>query len=152
MDSYSRRKQLERILPVLAGAAAMASTARGQSKRPPVKQGVYHSSKIAYQGDETTKQKKGRQFFRGVTHTGFEIEVHETALGPGVATHEPHRHAHEEVILVLEGAVEAFIEGKTEVAETGSIIYFESNKLHTMKAAGSAGCRYCVMELRGSGD
>ena len=108
---------------------------------------VYHSKEIAYEGDE---HKKGRQFFLGANRSEFNLEMHETILGAGTATHAPHRHEHEEVVIVFEGTVEVFLEGKTENAEAGSVIYFASNQLHSARNAGTTPCRYYVMELRGA--
>ena len=70
-------------------------------------------------------------------------------LGEGTETHAPHKHEHEEIVIVVEGAVETYLEGKTEVAEAGSVIYFGSNQMHSARNAGRAPCRYYVVELRG---
>ena len=80
---------------------------------------------------------------------GFNLEVHETVLGAGVETHAPHKHVHEEVVLVVAGTVETWIEGKTEMVEAGSVIYFGSNQMHSARNAGKIPSRYVVIELRG---
>src|SRR5215472_15806522 len=78
---------------------------------------IYHHKEIPYEGDE---HKKGRRFFFGANHSEFNLEMHETILGAGTATHAPHKHEHEEVMIVFEGTAEVFLEGKTENAEAGS--------------------------------
>ncbi len=50
---------------------------------------------------------------------------------------------------MVEGTAEAWIEGKTDVAETGSVIYFASNQMHSVRNVGATPCRYYVIELRG---
>jgi quercetin dioxygenase-like cupin family protein len=136
------RRDLGLLLPALAAAAsAQDSGADLQTK-------LYHSKEIPYAGDD---QKKGRRFFYGSTHTGYHLEMHETVLGAGTRTHEPHKHEHEEIVIVVEGTVEMYNEGKTEIAETGSVIYFGSNQMHSARNAGTAPCRYYVIELRASG-
>jgi mannose-6-phosphate isomerase-like protein (cupin superfamily) len=35
------------------------------------------------------------------------------------------------------------------MVEAGSVIYFGSNQMHSIRNAGSAPCRYYVVELRG---
>jgi XRE family transcriptional regulator, regulator of sulfur utilization len=134
------RRDLRILLPFLA---ARASAQTGQA----LPSEVYHDRRIAYSGDD---KKKGRSFFRGATHTGFDLEMHETILAPGTATHAPHKHEHEEIVIVVEGAVEAWIDGKSETAEKGSVIYFASNQMHNARNAGSGPSRYYVIELRGN--
>jgi quercetin dioxygenase-like cupin family protein len=78
------------------------------------------------------------------------LEVHETILAPGAETHPPHKHVHEEIVIVVEGTVEAYIDGRIEKAEAGSVLYYASNQMHNAKNAGSVPSRYYVIELRGN--
>ena len=128
------------LLPALAATAKAQTTARTMPSK------VLHSNALPYSGDA---RKKGRQFFRGANHSGFDFEMHETVLGPGIETHPPHKHEHEEIIIVFEGTVESYLEGKTEIAQAGSVIVNGSNQMHTVKNAGTTPCRYYVIELRG---
>lgn len=134
------RRDLSFLLPLLA--------AKGADTPPPVPLNtkVYHP-------DQSTqlagKEKKGSRIFFGTDHSGFQLEMHETVLGPGVDSHPPHKHIHEEIIVVLEGTVETYVEGKTETAEAGSIIYFGSNQMHKSRNVGHVPSRYYVLELRG---
>jgi quercetin dioxygenase-like cupin family protein len=135
--AFSRR-DLGWLLPLMAGTAA------GQTETLPSKN--YRTEQIPYTGDE---RKKGRRFFYGKNHSGFALEMHETVLGPGVETHPPHKHQHEEVVLVVEGSVESYLEGKRETVEAGSVLYFGSNQMHCVKNVGTGPCRYYILELRG---
>ena len=137
------RRDLSFLLPALA---AVRASAQDDGTELPSK--LYHDKQIAFTGDE---QKKGRRFFYGTTHTGYRIEMHETVLGAGTQTHAPHKHEHEEIVIVTQGTVEMYEEGKTEVAETGSVIYFGSNRMHSVKNVGSTPCSYYVLELRADG-
>ena len=138
--TFSRREMVA-MLPAIAGARA----AQGQqtARLPPT---VYHAAQIPYVGDE---KKKGRRFFYGAEHSGFNLEAHETVLGPGTETHPPHTHEHEEIIIVIEGTVEVFMDGRTDTVEAGSVIYYEPNRPHNLRNAGATPCRYYVIELRG---
>jgi len=107
---------------------------------------VYHHTQIPYEGNQ---QKKGRRFFYGVEHSGFNLEMHETILGAGTETHSPHQHSHEEIVIVVEGTVEAYLGGRTEIAEAGSVIYFGPDQMHSARNVGKTPCRYYVIELRG---
>ena len=135
------RRDLGLLLPALAAIGAQAQ------QRPTLASKVYHNGQVAYQGDA---KKKGRRFFYGKNHIGFNLEMHETILGPGTETHAPHKHEHEEIVIVMEGKVESFLEGVTEVAEPGSVFYYGSNQLHSARNAGTVPCRYLVLELRGN--
>jgi quercetin dioxygenase-like cupin family protein len=129
------------MLPALAAAHGTQA-----QQAAPLPGKVYHSAQVPYKGDE---KKKGRRFFSGAEHSGFSLECHETVLGPGVETHPAHTHEHEEIIIVFEGSVEVTIEGRSEVAEAGSVIYYEPGKPHNLRNAGTVPARYYVIELRG---
>lgn len=138
--SFTRR-DLSLLLPALAAAAA-----RAQAPAPAVLDTrVYHDKQIPYKGDD---KKKGREFLNGNTHTGYHIAMHETIIGAGLQTHPPHKHENEEIVIVMEGTLEMTNEGKSEVAETGSVIYFGSNQMHNARNVGTTPCRYYVIELR----
>ena len=138
--SFSRR-DLGLLLPALAAISAQSQ------QRPTLASRIYHSGQLPYQGDA---KKKGRRFFYGKNHSGFSLEMHETILGPGTETHAPHKHEHEEIVIVMEGTVESFLDGVTEVAEPGSVFYYGSNQMHSARNAGTVPCRYLVLELRGN--
>ena len=103
------RREVVAMLPALA--AARAAQGQQTATLPPK---VYHAAQIPYIGDE---KKKGRRFFYGAEHSGFNLEAHETVLGAGTETHPPHTHEHEEIIIVVEGTVEVFMDGRTDTVE-----------------------------------
>jgi quercetin dioxygenase-like cupin family protein len=134
------RRELHLLLPLLAAQAkAEDNPVRLDSK--------------TYRPDQSTdlhgQPKKGGRIFFGTEHSGFALEMHQTVLGPGVASHEPHKHAHEEIMIVLDGTLETYVEGKTDIAEKGAIIYYGSNQMHRARNAGTVPARYYVLELRG---
>lgn len=88
--------------------------------------------------------------FQGTTHTGFEVELHETELGPGEAPHPPHHHVQEEMILIREGVMDVTISGKTSRLGPGSVAFVASNEEHGWKNAGETRAHYFVMALRGN--
>ncbi len=135
------RRELAVLLPLLGveGVAADEPTALTSK--------VYHPDQSTDLGG---KPKKGGRIFFGMDHSGFQIEMHETVLAPGAEAHAPHKHVHDEIIVVMEGTVEAYLEGKTEIAEAGSVICFGSNQMHRPKNVGQVPSRYYVLELRGT--
>lgn len=148
MSTMSRRDlgMLVPALAVLARPAQAQVSAQASATLPAMRTVVHHHTRVPYAGDDA---KKGRRFLLEQTHGGFHVEAHETILGPSVETHAPHRHRHEEIIIVVEGTVEVFRDGTTETAEAGSVIVFGSNDLHSARNVGTGPARYYVIELRG---
>jgi quercetin dioxygenase-like cupin family protein len=141
---------LSSLAPALAPALVSVAIAQQQPTAAPPKPNVlpsklYHTEQIPYTGDG---KRKGRRFFLGTTHTGFNLEMHETILGPGEISHPPHKHVHEEIIVFVDGTIEVHIEGRTDTATAGSVSFFASNDLHNFRNVGSTPCRYYVLELR----
>lgn len=134
------RRELHLLLPLLA--------AQSQAEDRPVSL----ESKI-YHPDQSTdlhgQRKKGGRIFFGTDHSGYALEMHETVLGPGVESHPAHKHVHDEIMIVLDGTLETYIEGKTATAEKGAVIYYASNQMHRARNAGQVPARYYVLELRG---
>ena len=137
------RRELGWLLPALAAARATAQPSALETMTSK----AYPSDRIPYKGDN---KKKGREFFLAATHGGFMVECHETVLGPGLETHPPHKHEHEEIMIVVEGTVEANMDGVKQIVPPGSVVVFGSNQMHNARNAGSAPSRYYIVELRGN--
>jgi len=140
------RRELSALIPALAAAGAGGALWAQQPTLKKLPSKVYHSSQLPFDGDD---KKKGRQFFDGVEHSGFHLEFHQTILGAGTQTHDPHKHEHDEVVILVQGTVEALIEDRTETVETGSVMFFASNEMHSVRNVGTGPCSYYVIELRG---
>ena len=99
----------------LAAVALAATAMRAQSPAPPtmMRSGVFPWDSVAPQ---PTKVGAVRHFFDNPTPTLSELELHVTTLKPGESPHPPHRHPEEELIIIREGNVESFIEGKADLA------------------------------------
>src|SRR5882724_5352287 len=97
------RRDLGFLLPFLAAAAA-----QGQS---PTRSPAPLSS-ATWRFEDLTQKGKTRAVFTGTTHTGFEVELHETELAAGDEPHAAHRHVNEEMIFIREGLMEVTINGK----------------------------------------
>jgi (S)-ureidoglycine aminohydrolase len=79
--------------------------------------------------------------------TMFErFEVHATALNPGYASHDPHTHRVEEIILMLKGSVLETIGTKTKNANAGDCIYLASGVLHRPINNGNDQCYYLAIQ------
>jgi XRE family transcriptional regulator, regulator of sulfur utilization len=88
---------------------------------------------------------RARQVFRNPTATLDELEIHVTTLPPGQASHAPHKHADEEIVIVKEGTLEAMVEGQTRKLGPGSVIFEASNQMHGLRNAGDTPAIYYVI-------
>jgi quercetin dioxygenase-like cupin family protein len=91
-----------------------------------------------------------RFFFKARTATLDELEVHVTTLEPGKASHPPHRHPNEELIIVMQGTVEALSNGEWKRVGPGSVIFNASNQLHGLRNAGAGEAVYHVINWKSS--
>jgi len=87
------------------------------------------------------------QVFTGATHAGFMLDMHESELAAGQAPHAPHRHAHEELILIREGTLELTMAGKKIQLGPGSGVYVASNEDHGFRNSGTIPAKYFVLAL-----
>jgi len=131
----------------LAAVALAATAMRAQSPAPPtmMRSGVFPWDSVAPQ---PTKVGAVRHFFDNPTPTLSELELHVTTLKPGESPHPPHRHPEEELIIIREGNVESFIEGKTRPLGPGSVIFHASNELHGLRNVGTTEATYHVIKWR----
>ncbi|WP_420137527.1 cupin domain-containing protein [Sphingomonas sp.] len=86
-----------------------------------------------------------RQVVRQPTATLNELEMHITTLNPGVASHPPHTHPNEELVIIREGTVETLSGGVWKRVGPGSIIFNASNAPHALRNVGSGPAVYHVI-------
>jgi quercetin dioxygenase-like cupin family protein len=89
-----------------------------------------------------------REVVRAPTATLDELEMHVTTLNPGLASHPPHRHPNEELVIVDLGQVEVLSGGSWKKAGPGSIIFNASNSLHALKNVGAGPATYHVINWK----
>jgi len=89
----------------------------------------------------------GHNVFNGQTHSGFHVDMHITELPKGEAPHAPHHHAHEEMVLIFEGALDVTINGKTTRVGKGGTAYVASNEEHGWRATADGPAKYFVLAL-----
>ncbi len=96
---------------------------------------------------KVTKTGERRDVLDSPTATLANLECHVTTLNPGEAPHAAHRHPDEEVILVKDGQVEVTINGHTQQAGPGAILFFASNDEHALRNGGTTAATYYVMRV-----
>jgi quercetin dioxygenase-like cupin family protein len=134
------RRDLSLLLPILA-SAAVAQDKQGKKMLP----------SAAFKFDELPVKASGenrtRAVLNGVTHKGSAVELHLTDLGPGMAPHAPHKHPHEEMVLVQTGELEVTIGGNTTRLTPGSVAFVASNEEHGWKNPTTGRTQYFVIAL-----
>ena len=132
--NYSRR-DLALLIPALAAAQQLP-------KGLPSRVFKYDDLPVRVNGEN-----KSRAVMKGETHSGFQIELHMTELGPGQAPHPPHKHVHEELLMLKDGSLDVTISGQTTHVSAGSIVYVASNELHGWRNSGTGPAQYFVIAL-----
>lgn len=89
-----------------------------------------------------------RSIVKQPTATLDELEMHVTTLNPGVASHPPHRHPNEELVIIDRGTVETLSNGQWKRAGPGSVIFNASNSLHALRNVGSTPAQYHVINWK----
>jgi (S)-ureidoglycine aminohydrolase len=89
---------------------------------------------------------ESRSLFDRPTSMFERFEVHATALNPGYASHDPHTHRVEEIILMLTGDVSETIAQDKLHAHAGDCIYLASGILHGPKNTFDQQCYYLAIQ------
>src|SRR5690348_16017504 len=89
-----------------------------------------------------------RQVVRQPTRTLEELEVHITTLNPHTASHAPHTHPNEEMVVVREGTLQAHVNGKEIVVGPGSVLFFASLQPHAVQNIGDTPATYHVINFK----
>jgi quercetin dioxygenase-like cupin family protein len=134
------------LLVALAAAAATGSASLlAQSQAPRIGPSVFEWSALPVKKTDVGEL---RDVVRGPTATLDELEMHVTTLNPGLASHPPHRHPHEEIVIVDRGQVETLSAGAWKQAGPGSIIFNASNALHALRNVGNGPAVYHVINWK----
>ena len=89
-----------------------------------------------------------RSIVQQPTATLDELEMHVTTLAPGVASHPPHHHPNEELVIIDSGTVETLSNGQWKRIGPGSIIFNASNSLHALRNIGKTPAQYHVINWK----
>ncbi|AQR73438.1 dimethylsulfonioproprionate lyase family protein [Sphingomonas sp. LM7] len=89
-----------------------------------------------------------RNLVRQPTATLDELEMHVTTLNPGLASHPPHTHPNEELVIVREGTVEVLSGGVWKRLGPGSVIFNASNSPHALRNVGATPATYHVINWK----
>lgn len=89
-----------------------------------------------------------RDFFNRPTAQLAQFEMHTTALNTNEESHAPHTHVQEEIILILRGNVEMYIDGDRYKASAGDLVFLPSRIPHALTNIGEEQCEYFAFQWR----
>jgi XRE family transcriptional regulator, regulator of sulfur utilization len=133
-------------LALLALSVSFA-TLSGRSADAP----ILHSKTVTWEDIEklpTSNNGRSRALLLSRTATVDELDVHVTVLQPGEASHPPHRHPAEELILVRDGTVEFSLEGRKQRVGPGGLAFLASNEEHNATNVGDKPSFYYVIQWK----
>jgi quercetin dioxygenase-like cupin family protein len=88
-----------------------------------------------------------REVARNPTVTLREFECHISTLNPSMASHPPHTHPQEELIILQEGELDVHINGTNTRVGPGSLFFFASNDPHAVQNHGTGPATYFVFNF-----
>jgi quercetin dioxygenase-like cupin family protein len=89
-----------------------------------------------------------RHVVRQPTRTLAELEMHITTLKPHTASHAPHTHPNEEMVIIKEGTLRAHVNGKEIEVGPGSVLFFASMQPHAVQNIGDTPATYHVINWK----
>jgi len=92
-----------------------------------------------------------RPVVRQPTRTLDQLEMHITTLNPHTASHKPHTHPNEEMVIVKEGTLQAHVNGKEIVVPAGGVLFFASMQPHAVQNIGDTRATYYVINWASPG-
>jgi quercetin dioxygenase-like cupin family protein len=139
----TRRDVVAGLISVPCALSALAaSTPEGETGGQ-----IMGSQVFAWEEMKPAKTATGevRSLCKAPTATLDELEMHVTTLNPGEASHPPHRHVNEELIIIREGQCETLSNGVWVRVGPGSVVFNASNVLHGFRNIGAAPATYHVV-------
>ncbi len=130
------------IVALVLAAAAAGSVATVTAQKQLQKSTVWEWTTAEAKPNDWGKV---RQVTRVPTPTLEELEIHISTLNPGKSPHEPHKHEHEELLILKEGTLETFQNGTIRRVGAGGIIFQASNELHNVTNVGTTPATYFVI-------
>jgi XRE family transcriptional regulator, regulator of sulfur utilization len=130
------------VVGLLALAGALQLEAAGEDKDKILGPTVFHWDQMQ---PRKTATGEVRSLYNGPTATVNQLEMHVSTLNPGLASHPPHRHVNEELIILREGECETLSGGEWVKVEPGSVVFNASNSLHGFRNVGRVPAVYHVI-------
>jgi quercetin dioxygenase-like cupin family protein len=134
------RRDLAAAAIATSATLACVSFAKGPAK-------VLDSSAWQWADLKPNKTEVGerREVVDQPTRTLDTLEMHITTLNPHTASHPPHTHPNEEMVIVKEGTLQAHVNGKEVVVNAGGVLFYASMQPHSVQNIGDTPATYYVI-------
>lgn len=139
---FTKRDLMVCLMTISGTLGALAAV---DAAKPLIGESVYDWNNLTV---KKTAIGETRSVMKGPTATLDELEMHVTTLNPGQASHPPHKHPNEELVILDKGTVEALVNGEWKKLGPGSVIFNASNVLHGLRNVGDTPAQYHVINWR----
>ena len=129
----------------VAVCATLACVSMAQQSSPDLESSAWKWQDIAARDTDVGQY---RHVVRQPTRTLEELEMHITTLRPQTASHPPHTHANEELVIVKEGTLRAHVNGREIEVGPGSVLFFASMQPHAVRNIGDTPATYHVINWK----
>lgn len=92
---------------------------------------------------------ESRSIVQGTLATGESVSLHESMQPVGIQPNPAHRIEHSEFIVVREGTLEFYHDGKAEKVGPGGVLYVAFGTLHQVRNIGNVPAQYVVIAIGG---
>ena len=138
----SRRNMVAGLLAMPAMVNAMGAEGQEPNQRGILGPSVFKWDQLQFHKTATGEM---AQVCRQPTATVDQLEIHVSKLNPGMASHKPHRHVNEELIILRTGDCETLSNGKWVRVGPGDVVFNASNSLHGFRNVGTTVAEYHVI-------
>ncbi len=137
---------LVRALPLLVFSILISPSGSAATASPttPLGSRIFHFSELA---PRPTAVGLRRDVVAQPTATLARFQSHITTLNPGLSSHAAHQHPLEEMIIIQEGTLEVTINGRSERAGPGSVLFYAANDFHHLTNVGTTPATYLVLNF-----
>ena len=138
-------KKRDLAIAIMASGFTLACVSLADEMRPVLDSTAWKWEDIAARDTDVGQY---RHVVRQPTRTLDELEMHITTLKPRTASHAPHTHPNEEMVIVREGTLRAHVNGQEIVVGPGSVLFFASMQPHAVQNIGDTPATYHVINWK----
>jgi XRE family transcriptional regulator, regulator of sulfur utilization len=135
----------QKIALLLVVSLAVAFIARAQSEKTSLTSKAFEWNSLEIKTNATGSSRK---IFEGPTANLEMLECHASTLNPGLTNHAILKRPNDELIIVKEGTIEAFVGDKWVRVGPGSVVFNAANVPQSMRNPGNVPATYHVITFR----